>query len=80
MITDCFGARQWDLAGAETLFVQGVFALLKILIPVAISVYTWKVWRTERAHHRTTVLGLEETSQHEQAASKWPTDYQLKER
>jgi hypothetical protein len=67
MISDCTGAQQWDLSGTETIFVKGVFALLKILIPVAIWVYTWKVCRTERAHPRTTMLGLEETtSQREQ--------------
>ncbi len=60
MITDCFGARQWDLADTETIFVQGVFALLKILILVATWVYTWKVCQTDPAHHRTSLLGLEE--------------------
>jgi hypothetical protein len=60
MITDCFGAKQWDLSDTETIFVQGVFALVKILILVAISVYTWKVCQTDRAHHRTSMLGLEE--------------------
>lgn len=63
MITDCFGARQWDLSGTEELFVQGVFLLVKILIPIAIWVYTWKVCQTDRAHHRTSVLGLEETQE-----------------
>jgi len=67
MITDCFGIQQWDLSDTETIFVQGVFALFKILIPVAIWVYTWTVCRTERAHPRTSMLGLEEkTSQREQ--------------
>jgi len=66
MITDCFGIQQWDLSDTETIFVQGVFALFKILIPVAIWVYTWTVCRTERAHRRTSMLGLEEkTSQRE---------------
>jgi len=66
MITDCFGIQQWDLSDTETIFVQGVFALFKILIPVAIWVYTWTVCRTERAHLRTSMLGLEEkTSQRE---------------
>lgn len=60
MITACFGARQWDLSDAEVIFVQGVFALLKILIPIAIWVYTWKVSQTGRAHHRASVLGLDE--------------------
>jgi len=59
MITDCFGVRQWDFSDTETVFVQGVFALLKVLIPIAISVYTWKVSQTGRAHHRTSLLGLE---------------------
>lgn len=71
MITDCFGAQQADLSDTETIFVHGVFALLKILIPVAIWVYTWKVCRTERAHARTSMLGLDETtSQREQDAQK----------
>jgi hypothetical protein len=61
MITDCFGARQWDLSDTEAIFTQGVFVLVKILIPVAIWVYTWKVCRSDRAHHRTSLLGLEET-------------------
>ena len=59
MITDCFGAQQWDLSGTETIFVQRVFVLLKLLIPVAISVYTWKVCRTERDHRRPSMLGLD---------------------
>lgn len=67
MITDCGGMRLWDLADTEALFVQGVFALSKMLIPIAIGVYTWTVCRTERAHARTSTLGLEETtSQREQ--------------
>lgn len=66
MITDCFGVRQWDLSYAETIFVQGVFALLKILISVAIWVYTWKVCKTERAHHRPSMFGLEETTSPQQ--------------
>jgi hypothetical protein len=66
MITDCVGGQKWSLEGTETIFVQCLFALLKILIPVAISVYTWKVCRTERAHLRSTVLGLEETTQQQQ--------------
>ena len=60
MITDCVGLQQWDLSDTETLFVQCVFALLKILIPVAIWVFTWKVCQTGRAHQRTSMLGLEE--------------------
>ena len=40
MITDCFGFRQWDLSGTEEFFVQGVFVLVKMLIPIAIGVYT----------------------------------------
>ena len=61
MITDCFGAQQWDLSYTETIFVQGVFLLVKILIPIAICVYTRNVCRTDQAHYRTSVLGLEET-------------------
>jgi hypothetical protein len=61
MISECVGARQWDLSGTEELFVQGVVLLVKILIPMAISVYTWKVCQTDRDHRRTTVLGLDET-------------------
>ena len=62
MITeDCFGSGQWDLSGTEELFVQGVFLLVKILIPIAISVYTWKVCQTDRDHRRTSLLGLDET-------------------
>ena len=59
MITDCFGVRQWDLSGTETLFVQRVFLLVKMLIPVAMAVHTWKLCRTERSHQRASVLGLE---------------------
>ena len=62
MITDCFGVRQWDLSGTETLFVQGVFALVKLLVPVALSVHTWKVHQSGRAHHRRSLLGLEKTT------------------
>jgi hypothetical protein len=29
MITDCFGAQQWDFSDTETIFVQRVFVLLK---------------------------------------------------
>ena len=68
MITDCVGGGQWDLADTETIFVQGVFAVLKILIAVAVWVYTWKVCQRERTHRRSSVLGLEvATSQLEQS-------------
>lgn len=60
MITDCFGAQQWDLADTETIFVHGVIVLVQILIPVAISVYTWKACRTELSHERPSMLGLEQ--------------------
>jgi hypothetical protein len=60
MITDCAGTRQWNLAETEGIFVFGLFAFVKILIPVALSVYTWKIGRTERAHTRTSLLGLED--------------------
>jgi hypothetical protein len=63
MITDCFGAQQWDFSDTETIFVQRVFVLLKILIPVVIWVYTWKVCRADRGHHRTSLLGLDETQE-----------------
>ena len=62
MISECFGVSQWSLEDAEVIFVRGVFAILKILIPVAISVYTWKVCRTDRAHQRPSTLGLEDLS------------------
>jgi hypothetical protein len=60
MITDCFGAQQWDLSDTETIFVQGVIVLVQILIPVAVSVYTWKVCRTEAPHERPNMLGLQQ--------------------
>jgi len=60
MITDCFGAQKWDLADTETIFIQGVYALVKLLIPVAMSVHTWKVCRTEPSHQRPSTLGLTE--------------------
>ena len=60
MITDCFGARQWDLSDTEAIFVQSVYGLLKILILVGTLVYTWKVCRTDRSHSRTSMLGLDE--------------------
>ena len=63
MTTDCVGAEQWDLSNTETIFVHGVFALLKMLLAVAIWVYTWKVCQTDRDHQRTSVLGLEETQE-----------------
>ena len=63
MITDCFGFGQWDISDTETIFVRGVFALLHLLIPVAISVFTWKVSETDRAHHRRSLLGLEEAKE-----------------
>lgn len=66
MITDCMGLRQWDLSDTETIFVHGVFALVKILIPIALSVYTWKVCRPERDHQRTSMLGLEDAVRNEQ--------------
>ena len=61
MITECGGMSYWDLSETETVFVRNVLVLLKILIPIAISVYTWKVRQTDPAHHRTSALGLEET-------------------
>ena len=63
MITDCFGAQQLDLSDTEAIFVQGVFVLVRILIPVAICVYTWNVCRRDRAHDRTSILKLEETQE-----------------
>jgi len=66
MITDCVGAQQWDLSDTETIFVQGLFAVLKLLIPVAICVYTWKVCQTDRTHQRTSMLGLGETTSYEE--------------
>jgi len=60
MITDCFGAQQWDLSETETIFVQGVIVLVQILIPVAVSVYTWKVCRTEPPQERPNMLGLQQ--------------------
>ena len=59
MVTDCFGTQQWDLTYTEAIFVRGVFTLLKMLIPVAIWVYTWKVCQSDRAHHRGSLLGLQ---------------------
>jgi hypothetical protein len=67
MITDCFGVQRWDLSDTETIFVQGVFALLKVLIPVALSALTWSVCRTEPDHQRTSVLGLEETASRQES-------------
>jgi len=59
---------QWDLSDTETIFVQGVLILLKLLIPVAISVYTWKACQPEQTYQCTTMLGLKETtSQPEEA-------------
>jgi len=63
MITDCVGAQQWDLSNTETIFVHGVFALLKILTPVVIAVYTWKVCHPDRDHQRDSQLGLEVTKE-----------------
>jgi hypothetical protein len=68
MIADCSGAEQWDLSNTETIFVQGVFALLKILIPVAICVYTWKVCKTDRDHHRTSMLEIDSPTTFREAA------------
>ena len=59
MIIDCFGIGQWDLSDAETIFVQGVSTLLKIMIPVAITVYTLTVCKADPSHHRNSMLGLE---------------------
>lgn len=67
MITDCLGLRQWDLSRTETVFVYGVFELLEVLIPVAMWVYTWKVCQTDRAHYRTSLLGLEEKQKYRQS-------------
>ena len=64
MITNCFGGNA-DLSDTEAFFVQGVFALIKVLIPVAICVYTLKVSKAERPHQRASVLGLEERTSHE---------------
>ena len=62
MITDCGGGQQWDLADTETIFVQHLLELLKILIAVAVWVYTWKALQPERSHLRSTMLGLENSS------------------
>jgi len=65
MITDCVGGQQWSLEETELIFVRNVFALLKVLIPVAILVYTWKVRRTGQAHQRASMLGLDATRERE---------------
>ena len=65
MITDCFGARQWDLSDTEAIFVRGILVLLKVVwIHVAVSVFTWKISRPGRAHQRASILGLEAAIPH----------------
>ena len=62
MITDCFGARAWDFSDTEAVFLQRTFALLRIVIPAAIWLLTWKMCHTEQVHQPTSVLGLAEPS------------------
>ncbi len=64
MITDCFGAMAWDFADVETVFVYCTLSLMRIIIPAAIWLLTWRLCDTERSHHRgrVQVLGLDESS------------------
>jgi len=62
MVTNCFGSPLDFSDDIEAFFVQGVFALVKVLIPVAISVYGLKISEAERPHQRRSVLGLEESA------------------
>src|SRR5688572_24115380 len=66
MITDCVGAQQWDPSGTEAFFVQGVSTLIKLLTVIAGGVYIWKLCQTEQPHRRTSVLGLEQTTSHQE--------------
>ena len=66
MITDCFGSQQWDLYDTEAFFVQGVSTLLKLLTVIAGGVCILKVCQTEQPHRQTSVLGLEQTTSHQE--------------
>lgn len=64
MITDCFvgPAAVWDISETEPVFVENVFALLKLHVPVAMSVFMWEIRKPGRPHHRPSMLLLEETT------------------
>lgn len=63
MITNCGGDPFWNFSDTDAVFLQDAFSLLKIIIPAAIWLFTWRVCVTEKSYHRGNiqVLGLDET-------------------
>ena len=72
MITDCFGAQAWDLSDTEAIFLQGTFSLLKVMIPAAIWLFTWRLCKTEREENErgVSILGLNVTYESRYATSR----------
>jgi hypothetical protein len=64
MITDCFGAKEWDISDFEAVFLEAGFSFLKIIIPGAICLVMWRIFITNRRESRAGILtlGLDETS------------------
>jgi hypothetical protein len=44
MVTDCFGPGFWDVTDAETVFVQGMVSVLKVVVPAAIALVLWRMF------------------------------------
>lgn len=62
MITDCFGAQAGNFLDAEPVFIQTTFSSLKIIIPAAIWLVTWRMCHPTQTTKSSSVLGLDETS------------------
>jgi hypothetical protein len=64
MVTDCFGAREWDLSDAEAVFLQGSLSLLKVIIPLTVFFLLWRIYVTNKgsADKNISTLRLKENS------------------
>jgi hypothetical protein len=61
MVTDCGGLGFWDMSDAETVFLNGAFSLMRIIIPAAICLLIWRIRVTNRTQSVTS-LGLDESA------------------
>jgi hypothetical protein len=57
MVTDCFGARAWDISDAEVVFVSGLLSAMRIVIPAALAVLALRLFtRRKKENHRVPGL------------------------
>jgi len=57
MVTDCFGARAWDISDAEPVFVSGLLSVMKVILPAALAFLIFRLSVRRKEDHR--VLGLD---------------------